>query len=397
MEWVQGPPVPLPAPLPVPAEEAESLPGVERSPPGNVPAVSLDVEKRLAPGEAVLWVDDHDADRFEISGYAHATGDVENLKPVRRRPPSISLAAIARKGGRPPAQVKTLIHLWSEEVAEVTAWLVDLVQTGVVSRVVIEDSSGHEIPWEMLKLPLDDEPRARYLGVELPVSRTSCGAATARPAAAAEAQSRGAVLAYLSGELAKREQEVQSLARVRADSRPTLDDFVRCLRQGALEYSFVYMACHGTHSDSIFEVALGSAEPTGERVLLGTLYDQLEYVDLPRPIFINACHSARLVKDRMLKAEHFHGFPELFLRRGARGVIGTAGEVSDEFAAGFARTVLEQAVSDRDATLAELLRRCRASVVQRAQSDGNDLDLVTAFMYVYYGDPEAHVSIGDPT
>ena len=87
--------------------------------------------------------------------------------------------------------------------------------------------------------------------------------------------------------------------------------------------------------------------------------------------------------------------PELFLRSGAPGVIGTVGEVNDKFAAELAKRFLEAALAAPEAPLPVILRDVRARLVVESAPGGPDADmrLVCAFMYVYYGNPRCSVII----
>jgi hypothetical protein len=374
--------------LPADAEESEAL---------EVGAVLLDVAAEPPPGVAALYVGDDGGDRFVIEGFGpHAR--LHNLAEEDRLRPEISLADSAHEHGQGAIDIIGMLYTWSNEKKPIAGWFGALVRDGTATVLKIEDTSGQEIPWEMVSLVVDDEITDDYLGAEIAVTRVACAAAPARAVSAAARTRPAPVLAYLSDDLDEKGTEIQSLPEIRVDERSSLAEFIRRLKQAPGEYALVYLACHGTYSDAMNEVRLASRPDGGEQISLGALTHKLRHLQLPRPVFINACHSGRLFKDRRLQTRPLHGFADLFLTRGAPAVVGTVGEVDGEFAAAFARDLLKDAVDNRDIPFAELVRRRRAAIAARYRDDeATDYDFVRAFMYVYYGDPDWRLQIETET
>jgi hypothetical protein len=368
-----------------PSKLEETAPAeAERTEPTVIDSLELNAERRLDADVARLYVGDYEGDQFTLEGFAPQ--DLDHLPVEQRFRPDISLADIARVGGQPPRRVLSSMYVWSRDVASITQWLCALVRAESTVHLTIDDKSGHEVPWELLTLTLEEGET--YLGAALPISRLSCGVATATETHPDAPATAAPVLAYLSDELAAKENDVGGLSAIAVDTRPTLADFVAEVRRGASVYALAYLACHGIHDDDIYNVALGSARDDGERVVLGDLYYDLRKVRIPYPIFVNACHSGRLLKDRSLRTRGFLGFPELFLNLGSPGVIGTMGEVNDSFAASFARDLLLETVDDPGVSLPEALRRARSAVVTAYDAGQvSAVELVCAFMYTYYGEP----------
>jgi CHAT domain len=356
--------------------------------------VALDLEKDPTPGVARFNVMDDGSECFTVKRYGpdgSRLGKIEE-EEARRAPP-IALADIAREGGHTPKQVMTIMRKWSAR-NPLSHWCAELLKAGVRS-IIVNDVSGYEIPWEMLVIETPPSGANRYLGAAMAVSRASCGEATVEdvvtaPRAAASASAP--ILTYISAEMAVEETGAGSLESLRVEPSETLEAFVGSLVADSGRYGLVYMACHGRHSDSIFEVYLGSLEDGGSRLLLSDLSDELVGKQLHAPVFINACHSARLFKDREIY--EVEGFPAEFVERGAPGVVGTAGEVSSKYAASFARDFLQDAADHPDLPIPELLRRRRERVAQRhADGELEPGELVSAFMYVYYGQPDCTIWI----
>ena len=355
--------------------------------------LALDLDKDPTPGVARLNVMDDGSERFTLKGYGPYVGPLGKIKKEARRVPRISLADIARERGHTPSEVRTLMRHWSRS-HPLSHWCGDLLRAGVQS-IVVTDVSGHEIPWEMLVIATPPSGAERYLGETMAVSRVSCGAATVRDAVTARravSPPPGPILTYISAEMEAAETGAGSLESLRVEPSLTLQEFIGSLADGASHYGLVYIACHGTHSDSMFKVYLGSLSHGGSRLLLSELSDELEGKELHAPVFINACHSARLFRDREIHT--VEGFPAVFVSRGAPGVVGTTGEVSSKYAANFARDFLRDAAEHPNLPIPELLRRQRERVVQRHAEGELDLgELVDAFKYVYYGQPDCTIGI----
>ncbi|SEF87055.1 hypothetical protein SAMN05216223_102314 [Actinacidiphila yanglinensis] len=164
----------------------------------------------------------------------------------------------------------------------------------------------------------------------------------------------------------------------------------------------VYMGCHGTHGKRIDDLTVGMLtwyeldEPAmsalhGDTGTGGTL------------VCLNVCHSGRLVDNRGGGEDALRGFSELFLRKGAKACIATRGEVGETEARALLGHLVEHAHRTPDRPIAQMLRDFRAHAVAslphrvprvRASDGGHDvdgqrrvLDLLYAFMYVYYGHP----------
>lgn len=366
--------------------------------------VRLDAARTLPEGIATLVVQMDGDEAFTLLGRHPAEDRLPSLPLGQRTRPRIAFADVTDGTRGSAARVVRDTWRWSCSTPMLQNWLNRIAQCG--GQLVIDDESGFEIPWEMITLGDEHDGGGgedRYLGAVLPVTRTLPGAGGTDDTSEAPAPS-GRVVAYVADEFEGAEDDIGSL-RALMDVEPmaTMDDLAVRLRAGAGGCSLVYIACHGIHSDDDVaeDVALGSKrdlgqmEYAGERIGLAELDYDLRHVRLRSAVFVNACHSARLLRDSLLGAEVFEGFPDVFLSRGSPGVIGTVGAVSSTFAAAFGATLLAEALAAPGVPIPELLRRRRAATVADA-GDGSSVghaQRVWAFMYVYYGNPSCTLSL----
>jgi hypothetical protein len=204
------------------------------------------------------------------------------------------------------------------------------------------------------------------------------------------------VLAYLSPDLESAEREatvfgrfvlIRGLARLRkalAEQRPSL--------------SLVYVACHGSFGLDTTDFALAEAK---DRLPLSTLDNDGElrlFGSTDAVVFLNACHSGRPLNDPLINDRYLRGFVELFLRKGARGVLGATGEVNTFYAAEVAARLLERATSEGGLpSVSVLLRDLRAEVVASLPATPDDGEeyrrLIWSSMYVFYGHPMTRLHV----
>lgn len=377
--------------------DAEVVIEAEPSPAVRLDETELDVETQLPDAVATLQVSMVGEQHVRIvcrSGGGH----IAPLELNGLERPRIALSDIAREHEQEPSDCLDLMWAWAQNVPELAAWLGDLARSPGFTHLVIIDDSRFEIPWELLRLGCTDvRMRRPYLGEVIAVTRWQARTMAPAPAswlAESDDCSPGTVVAYLSDELHAIERDIQSLKCIEVREYRDADKFKEAeLQSGAPGRALIYLACHGVHSDTVVEVALGSQDESSTRLTLGRL--NREGIQIRCPVFLNACHSARFFSERLAKGPWLRGFPELFLRGGAPGVIGTVGQVDDEFAATFAKAFILGALAMPDAPIPMLLRDVRAEIVARRESGetDSDLSLVCAFMYVYYGAPQCRLAL----
>ena len=125
--------------------------------------------------------------------------------------------------------------------------------------------------------------------------------------------------------------------------------------------------------------------------------------DEPEPsftVFLNACESVRITGNYRT---YRSSFVEGFLTNGARGFIGTLATVDVQTASENARFILARLTNGEDIRIAEALRLLRAEAVSAlletrllpkgARKKELVYRVLDSFMYVYYGDPLAHLRL----
>jgi hypothetical protein len=194
-------------------------------------------------------------------------------------------------------------------------------------------------------------------------------------------------------------KETGILAELRAAVDQRLKKLEARLTRPEAGFGLIYLACHGQWAPSLLDFGLGSPTADGERLVLGLLQaEQLRIFEQSKAIvFINACHSGRMFKEHeYLDTDRLRGFPELFLGKGAVGVVATTGFVNDKFATKMADWLL-RTLRDTDEPVSKLLRRWRAATFERlppaTSSEEEKVELLNAFMYVYYGNPLSRLRI----
>ncbi|WP_425553519.1 CHAT domain-containing protein [Dactylosporangium salmoneum] len=111
-------------------------------------------------------------------------------------------------------------------------------------------------------------------------------------------------------------------------------------------------------------------------------------------VLLNACGSARLLGDDRLGEELTRSFAEIFLRRGARGVIATTGDVRKLVSAEFVQQLL-MGTEQHDVSVPTALRAYRARLAadvkhgerDDARAEARLVAFFNGFMYLYFGNP----------
>jgi len=384
------------APAPEELDEASVL--LDAPPPRNV---------------AILTVQEHDKRLFSLQGMSGIDG-MDGFGPTGpRNQPDIRLADRAQgekqKSKVEPKNLIGIMNGFSEENDELRSWINKRrTAAGGDLHLVITDFTGCEIPWELLTLPSRGGAPETYLGATVSITRWhDLGYAhtfRGRLPLFTDEELTGHVAAFVDKTLKGGATE-KTEKGVLTDLHATLDERLEQLRNrlGRPEAGFalVYLACHGdAEPPSPFDYALEARDGSGDRLTVGDLKGRTLqlFVQSRAIVFINACHSGRMLQDEIyLKSKYLRGFPDVFLRKGAVGVIGTTGFVNSEFAAKMGAWFLQELRTTGELEpVSELLRRWRAKVLSELPAERSEQDnayLLNAFMYVYYGNPLARLRI----
>jgi len=386
-----------PAPKPVADESGPAVPEVLAS--FDAPATA-----RAADSYAQLLVQRVDDEHFTLSVQHKDDSAVKRIGETYNRP-GISLGELAasrQRGGADfnPQKLYNLMLIWSQqmweqETPELLGWLQDLRFTigDDKLRMVIWDTTGFDIPWEMLLVPAGETPSscpAGLLGGLLAVSRRISGRqATGEAAQYAEHACRGRLLAYVEEEMAA---DRKILPGYDAGAVGNLGELLDRLETAPGTLGLVYVACHGHWAEEVSDLLLGDIQ-----------YAEIALHPLPAlsrsraVVFLNACHAGRLLWDPRLNSG-VYGFARAFVQRGADVVIGPTGLVETGLAGRIAADILAQVTRKPSPPLAAALAQVRAKIAQRVAGQRRpakeDLkELIYTFMYVCYGNPYATLEL----
>jgi hypothetical protein len=351
--------------------------------------MSLDVA--LPQEVAVLWVQIHGDETYSLRG-ANPVVSLPFTQNRHLNKPALSLGQLAREGqgGVRPHHIYQKMRQWSRTKAPLSAWLNTLREAfGGDLHLVIADDTGFEIPWELFFINQEGSATGDVLGATVAITRWQTLDEGSDLLAEDPAVCRGGAIAYIASTLKTVEQERRRFPPPASyDSMQRLREALRS--DNGEDCALVYLACQGWYSPDMVEFALGSERD--DRVSLIDLYEP-DALALLRTtnciVFLNACNSARPALDPALNDDLPRGFYELFLNRGARGVVGTFGLVDDHAAEEVARRLIEGARAAPDGLcLSKALQELRAEEAARIHRDEDvEARFLYAFMYGYFGHP----------
>jgi hypothetical protein len=322
--------------------------------------------------------------------------------------PNLSLGNLVREEVL-PEDIRDTISFFSHINRDIRIWLKDLRQKfGDQLCLVIADHTDFEIPWEMVQLS-PNKLQKQYLGALITTVRWRTVISDDDEHLVLNFQADeccGSAIAYvLDIELKGVGLELSILEKLQAviyrSSTHNIKAFQTHLQQNESNCGFVYISSHGTFSQRLHEIAIGSYKKKEQQLkLLALRQCSLNLFKGSRSIvFINACHSGRQEAHTFIPRGYCVGFIELFLAKGARGVIGTLGAVGDSDAAKFAHDLIEESLRSPNLSVAALLRKLRFRVVENLPEQPTTQDLlpfIYTFMYVYYGNPMTVLRLTPP-
>lgn len=259
--------------------------------------------------------------------------------------------------------------------------------------LVIVDMSYSNFPWELVHV-VDAELREIPIGALAIVVRwIPTRYFTSRHVLYLEDElCEGGTHAFFDKDLLGVDIERKSADKFEIETSEQLAEFAGRIATSAAQAAFFYAGCHGDfpeEPDILSEPTLftqggiaGAPQEIGCNLFDSDGFEA-DYGNRPL-VFLNACHSARLIQ----KEQHIAGFAEVLLARWARAFVGTLGYVNSQNAAVFAAALFEELLdSEEGVSIAEFLLHQRASAMAGFHSDRDVGKLLDAFMYVYYGNP----------
>lgn len=263
----------------------------------------------------------------------------------------------------------------------------------------IDELENTGIIWELLPIRTDEPPIGVLFNVWRRVTLLIGGGVPEssnwdpRPV-------RGKILSYCAPDV-RAEWPKESHA-------PDPPDFKRLrmtLREGDPTAALIYIYCHSHPGSSIIQTTLGYLDD--EEQVIDTSYildSERKLLRESKPIvFLNACGTSRLpMSDEYLQGTSA-GFANVFLKRGAVGVIATLAPVQPALAAILGEHVITIArkpdKEGRWRSVPEVLRVLRFEIHQQFKNAElmEDIDsadhYVHAFLYVYFGIPRAYLEL----
>ncbi|SDJ28384.1 CHAT domain-containing protein [Lentzea albidocapillata subsp. violacea] len=356
-----------------------------------------DISTRLDQSYAMLVVNRAGPDAFTITG-KHRDNRL-HLRASTMPRPELALGDMAdnESAARERARnIRYLMQSWSRQAESLREWVERLRATvgdGNL-RLVVWDDTGYEIPWELLYLPGDEqEGRADgWLGQLLAVTRMVTihsfdPRRRPNPLELGDHVCTGDAVAWAIDDMRADLASINRFNPLRCRSNDELLDRL----YDTAPLGLVYIAAHGKFSDRMTELTLDD---------LGL--EAFDYGDLPGLhashglVFMNACHSGRLLNDVRVNLSLF-GFAELFLRQGAATVIGAAGKVDTDIARTVADQIFQEIVRDPAIPVAEAVRLVRARAATRVDGRRPAMEALKeflyTFMYVCYGNPFTRLAV----
>ena len=380
---------PTPEPAITEAEPAE---------PQVLAQFAADATVRAARSYALLTVQRSDDGQHFILLGQHSENEqrMQIGEPCGR--PDLSLGNLATPSGVNPEDLYDYMLEWSQGEDSLINWLQHL-RAAVGDdelRLVIWDTTGFDIPWELFYVPGAEDPQRQEgpLGALVAVSRRVAahhGADDGSPYA--DHICHGRLLAFVDDEMLA---DRQFLDRYAAGVINPPGELLDQLNQTVDPLGLVYVACHGIYADGLPGLRLGDV-----KYFQITRYPLAALTRSRAVVFLNACHAGLLLWDFRINREA-SGFASAFLRKGADVVIGPTGFVETGLAGRIAAGLLDQVTRQPNQALAPALTRVRAQIAQRVvgklePTEADLKELVYTFMYVCYGNPYAtlELSAGD--
>ncbi|WP_157252919.1 CHAT domain-containing protein [Nonomuraea typhae] len=350
--------------------------------------------RRRMPGDTARLDVQRDGDGFLVMG-AHREILLPRTGNRRYGRPKLGLGALTDDGDSAldPREIRYRMREWSRTHDEIGDWINELrghVGDAGLALVIVDDT-GFEIPWELLWLPEDPggELRPGWMGALIKVARWTTIHRDGRDPSGDEPEDcAGEVVAFLGAGM---EGDFAALSRFTERPYQDLPAFLARLRSERGGLGLVYMACHGRYGTTTSRLELGGLRVRDLQAPLPAIRDSHSLV------FMNACHSARLVNDLDLGDSILRGFAESFLRHGAAAVIGTVGRIGTAYAMKTACSILDELAGDQDRPVSEALRDLRARIDSQTPDEPEDprelLEFLYAFMYLYFGNPHTRLRL----
>ena len=381
----------------------EELAGQKR-PETLLAAVDADLHEGLPADTALLVVARKHPGTFQMTfhhGEARHSAPEGPDAPVRKK--LLTISEFAHAAARPPDRGSSrnmpwrtayfqLANMWVGN-NELTRWIHGLLTCGAPQpRLIVKDDSGFGIPWELFfqqSVPVGPNatPVRGWLGALIPVARwTTLHDAGLSKRKVAEKKD------YVAGLLLLETEDLRKLTD-RFDSflvEPRTEDMRKLwdwLETRSTPFGLVMIRCHGSQPGQ-----------DGHGELCEISYNEYAYRDFQALashgalVFLNACFGAAPEGDPSSQPA---SFSELFLRKGASGVIAATAEIDVDHSQDLAEELLAAASKGNSLIISDWLHNWRREYAQDAEKaalvapesaeESVFKRFFEAFKYIYFG------------
>jgi hypothetical protein len=291
----------------------------------------------------------------------------------------------------PDKILKKLAYLSRTSFPQLQSWLNKLlIDAQEQLDLIVVDLTEKEFPWELLEMSGN-----RYLGVCARVIRwlPTFYFEMRRKLTIESDFHEGSVISYLDPSFKtdlqlQYEYEQNTLQYLNGITCPSLPDIRKQLDNLPEKTGLIYIGCHGRDGRHLLQQGMSVFSSI---MLEGMDSDRLLHLT----VFINACESARTIKNDWNDPSNF---VKTFLAYGVSGFIGTLAQIGVHTAPTIARQILLAALQPGGVQIAEMLRILRKTEIEKLKQIASPTEddyyrVIDTFMYVYYGNPLARLQL----
>jgi hypothetical protein len=361
-------------------------------------ACFIDLTTLLPDQTAILHVVQHNDRTIQITGWSKQV-PLDQVITLRDFPHN-DLARFI-EGKVDPDTIRGAVRsFWRRGPVALLKWFKRLQQNyGTPFTLIIADHTDGAIPWELIEVGVEDDT---YLGIIANIARwIPVQFRTTQVLLKGEPFThKGQIITYLDDkevtDITRERHNLERYTTNRIDIH-SLSELNSALSLPQQAIGFLYLACHGIFTvNDRHKIAVGSLPTATERLSALDLENIAPHSSRSLLMFVNACHSARL----MLDTFGLYGLPEVALARFAYSYIGTMGPVGSRYAATIAHKILKAAANDpTGVSVTDILRQIRTEAVANLLQNPSDPEawrmFLYSFMYVYYGNPFSRLVVRD--